>query len=295
VSSAGPWDETGALVVRGRVPAEAGALLVRALEAARDQLGVPPSEAAEAVSAETRERSQSVRARNADALMALAQSSLAKSVSAADVYQVVVHVDAEALTAKPVSAESQPDDNGARCELEDGNVLSHGAARRLACDASIVRVLERDGEPLSVGRKTRTIAPALRRALRMRDDGCAFPGCNQRHHTDAHHIKHWADGGHTDIDNLVQLCRHHHRLLHEGGFSIHRTKAGRIFTAPNGRPIPQAPRQPRGDCANVSTTNSSRGVSVSAETLHPVDSAGENFNLSWTVEGLMDSRRPRRE
>jgi hypothetical protein len=291
------WDETGALVLRGRVPAEAGSLLVRALEAARDALGVPPSGAVEEVSAERRGRPQSVSARNADALLALAQSSLAESAGAADVYQVVVHVDADALAGEAVSAETPGDSDrgGLRCEVEDGNPLPYAAARRLGCDASIVRILERDGKPLSVGRKTRTIAPALRRALRMRDDGCAFPGCHQRHHTDAHHIRHWADGGRTDIDNLVQICRHHHRLLHEGGFSVQRTKHGFVFVTPGGQPIPQAPRQPRGDCTAIVSTNAQRGVHVSAETLYPVGSTGENFHLGWTVEGLMDSRRPRRE
>ena len=290
------WDETGALVIRGRVPAEAGALLVRALEATRDELGVPPSDAADGVSAETRERSQSVSARNADALLALAQSSLAEHAGAADVYQVVVHVDVDAFAARSVSAETPEDDaHGARCELEDGTALPYAAARRLGCDASIVRVLERDGKPLSVGRKTRTIAPALRRALRMRDDGCAFPGCNQRHHTDAHHIRHWAEGGRTDIDNLVQLCRHHHRLLHEGGFSVRRANNEFLFIAPGGQAIPQAPRQPRGDCTSLVRTNTQHDVRVSAETLYPLDSTGESFHLGWTVEGLMDSRRPRRE
>jgi hypothetical protein len=129
----------------------------------------------------------------------------------------------------------------------------------------------------------------------MRDDGCTFPGCNQRHHNDAHHIEHWVDGGRTDIENLALLCRHHHRLLHEGGFGLRRTASGLVFTTAAGKPIPQAPRQPRGDCSAVVRTNARRGVRVSAETLYPVDSAGENFHLGWTVEGLMDTRSPRLE
>jgi hypothetical protein len=97
------------------------------------------------------------------------------------------------------------------------------------------------------------------------------------------------------IDNLVQICRHHHRLLHEGGFSVQRTKHGFVFMTPAGQPIPQAPRQPRGDCTAIVRANAQRGVRASAETLYPLDSTGENFHLGWTVEGLMESRRPRRE
>jgi hypothetical protein len=90
----------------------------------------------------------------------------------------------------------------------------------LSCDASLVRVEHAaDGSILDVGRKTRTIPPAIRRALEVRDRGCRFPGCGLRF-TDAHHVKHWADGGDTCLDNCVLLCRHHHRLVHEGGWWI---------------------------------------------------------------------------
>jgi len=64
------------------------------------------------------------------------------------------------------------------------------------------------------------VPPAIRRALKIRDGGCRHPGCVQTHYVDAHHIKHWCDGGETSLDNLVLLCRHHHRMLHEGAFSI---------------------------------------------------------------------------
>jgi hypothetical protein len=87
----------------------------------------------------------------------------------------------------------------------------------MACDASIVRVVENDqGEPLNVGRKTRSIPPAIRRALNARDRGCRFPGCTNARYVDAHHIHHWAHGGETKLSNLVQLCRFHHRQVHEG-------------------------------------------------------------------------------
>ena len=91
-----------------------------------------------------------------------------------------------------------------------------------------------DGSVLDVGRRTRTIPPALRRALEARDRGCRFPGCGSRF-TDAHHVTHWADGGDTSLGNTVLLCRHHHRLVHEGGWRILWDRDGRpVFVDPRG-------------------------------------------------------------
>jgi hypothetical protein len=286
------YDDDGALVLHGRFAPEQGALLVQALESARDALGPPPRET-EDVSAETLPRHDvtRVRARNADALMAVAEASLEETgnSTSADRYQVVVHVDAEALQ-RPA-----PDNDAAagRCELDEGVPLTREAARRLTCDAAIVRILERDGKPLSVGRRTRTIAPALRRALRSRDGGCAFPGCTTTRHVDAHHIEHWVDGGRTDLSNLVQLCRHHHRLLHEGGFSVGRRGDAFAFYAPDGRHLPHSPRPRRGDCDALVTNNDRRRVRVSAETSRPTD--GRPMDLGLAVDHLLNMRPPRRE
>jgi hypothetical protein len=83
----------------------------------------------------------------------------------------------------------------------------------------------------------------MRRALELRDRGCRFPGCGSRF-TDAHHVRHWADGGPTQLDNLVLLCGTHHRLLHEGGFRV-RFDPGRpgrpVFSSPRGHDIPEVP------------------------------------------------------
>ena len=104
-------------------------------------------------------------------------------------------------------------------------------ARRIACDAGKVRITHRSGQILSVGRKTRTIPPPIRRALEFRDQGCRFPGCTSKH-CDAHHIVHWADSGETKLSNLVLLCRRHHRRLHEGGFSVSSAAREREVRAP---------------------------------------------------------------
>ena len=143
----------------------------------------------------------------------------------AERYQVVLHVEAATL-----KSESEP----GRSELEDGTRVSAETSRRLSCDASVVRLGEGpDGSILDVGRKTRTIPPALRRALESRDRGCRFPGCGLRF-TDAHHVRHWADGGETKLDNLVLLCRFHHRLVHEEGYTVHFPRGGRV-NSPNQR------------------------------------------------------------
>jgi len=148
-------------------------------------------------------------------------------LSGGDRHAVTVHVDAAALKSR----------DGSRCELEEGPVLSLETGRRLACDASLITIAEDDlGEPLDVGRKTRSIPPALRRALGSRDRGCVFPGCTHKRYVDGHHIRHWADGGETRLANLVTLCRFHHRAVHEGGIRVERLDDGAWrFTRPDGR------------------------------------------------------------
>ncbi|MDE2975164.1 MAG: DUF222 domain-containing protein, partial [Gemmatimonadota bacterium] len=120
--------------------------------------------------------------------------------------QVVVHADAATLAERGETG---------RSEL-DGVRVSAETSRRMACDAARVAMCHRDGEVVSVGRRTRTIPPHIRRALEERDRGCRYPGCASRF-TEAHHVKHWADGGETSLANTILLCRRHHRLVHEGG------------------------------------------------------------------------------
>ena len=144
----------------------------------------------------------------------------------AERYQVVLHVDAETL-----KAEGEP----GRSELEDGTRVSAEASRRLSCDCGLVQASHGpDGSILDVGRRTRTISPALRRALDIRDQGCRFPGCGLRF-TEGHHVMHWADGGETSLGNTLLLCGHHHRLVHEGGWKVDWWGLGRpVFFDPRG-------------------------------------------------------------
>ena len=124
---------------------------------------------------------------------------------------------------------------GARCECDDVGPIPQQTARRLACDASISRIVTRGrSEPLDVGRRTAVVAPALRRAVVVRDRHCRFPGCDRpQSWCDAHHVRHWADGGPTALSNLTLLCRRHHRLVHEGGFGMAMRRGSPVFTRPD--------------------------------------------------------------
>jgi hypothetical protein len=126
--------------------------------------------------------------------------------------------------------------------LDDGTRLSAETFRRIACDAGLVPMVHGAGsQTVDVGRRTRTISPALRRVLWARDGGCRFPGCTNRTYVHAHHIEHWAHGGSTSADNLVLLCSAHHRLVHEAGFSLSRSGDAIEFRDPRGRIVEHFP------------------------------------------------------
>jgi len=204
------------------------------------------------------------------------------SVRQAERYQVVVHVDRETLRKDGGSDSSEQ-----RSEIEHGPALAAETARRIACDASVVELeSDVDGNLLNIGRKTRTVPPSIRRALAHRDHGCRFPGCTQHRHVDAHHIHHWIDGGATSAQNLVLLCRHHHRLVHEGGFKLVRRDDGKLlFFTPNGVWIPHVV-SPKIPTIDVETVVVECGKNVSAETLLPAWH-GEAMDMGMAVEGVL--------
>jgi hypothetical protein len=149
--------------------------------------------------------------------------------SPAERHLVVVNVDATVLTA----------DHGAVCEIDGGPGVSAETARRVACDAHVVSVIKGyRGSVVGGGPARRLPSPSLRRRLHARDQGGRFPGCGERRVVSAHHVHHWARGGRTDLDNLVEVCRFHHRLVHEGGWSMKLDRHGvATFTAPDGRTV----------------------------------------------------------
>jgi hypothetical protein len=265
------WDEDGSLCIRGRLAPEDGALFLKAIEAGRDSI----REREEADSAPPR-------VNGADALMEVAEGFLAGSRGArpaGERHQVIVHADAKALTA---------DDDAAGCGLDDGPAICAETARRLACDASLVSILHGPKGSLDVGRKTRAIPPSMRRALRERDDGrCRFPGCENRRWVDAHHILHWAQGGKTNLENLILLCGHHHRLVHEGGFSVARKVDGSlVFRRPDGKVVPFIPSPMRGRCSPAFRLRVASSPQIASKASLPLG-RGEPFDRELALAGLL--------
>lgn len=209
--------DRGVVTFTIELPVETGELLEKAIDRARD---ATPCETPELVD-------ERWSAQQADGIVAMANAYLAgngdENAATADNYRVTVHVDQSALA------------NG-----EGRSGLPLESVKRLCCDGDAVVIVEDDnGEPLSVGRKTRTVPTAIKRALEARDRGCTFPGCKNKRFVDAHHVRHWSAGGETSIDNLMLLCSRHHRLVHEGGYRIERDYQDRwFFKRPDGLAVP---------------------------------------------------------
>ena len=156
------------------------------------------------------------------------------SGSRAERYQVMLHVEEATLREFTEPGQS---------ELEDGTRVSAETSKRISCDCGVVAIGHGpDGQVMSAGRRSRTVPPALRRALEARDRGCRFPGCGLRF-TEAHHIVHWADGGETSLRNTVLLCRTHHRAVHEGRVQVCMDVGGQVaFFTPKGKVLFDAPK-----------------------------------------------------
>ena len=208
------------------------------------------------------------------------------------------HVSAETFEiseapGERVAAETDLDAGQAVIEQAGGLHIGREAARRVACDAGIVVLRHAaDGQVLDVGRRSRTVPSAMRRALLSRDRGqCQFPGCESRH-CDAHHVEHWADGGETRLQNLVLACRFHHRALHEGGFRVVPGDAdGQFrFLRPDGTPLPAEPPMPSWEGAPLAPTDArlaAAGVSIGPDTATP-EWYGESLDLTATLDVLWE-------
>ena len=257
------YDDDGSLVFKGSLPAVSGALFLKALQAAIDETSSTDVATAE-VSAETPNVKSPIAARRADALGLMAESFVengSAALSGGDRNLITVHVAAETLRHKTAGC----------CEIEEGPAIAAETARRLACDASVVALIENeDGEPLNVGRKTRTISAPLRRFLNARDKGCRFPGCTNTKWVDGHHVKHWADGGETKPSNLVSLCRFHHRKVHEGAVQVVVLDDGAFrFVQPNGQVFDSVAKdhvQPFTDWTMLPAAHGERGIAIDART-----------------------------
>jgi 5-methylcytosine-specific restriction endonuclease McrA len=275
-------DEDGTVVVRGRLAPEVGTLLLRALDAAREVLyqrnraagrPVPPA-ADPAAEPPTRAQQQ------ADALALLAETALHHELdpgAPGERYQVVVHVDAAVL--------ADPEQPG-QSVLEEGSHVSAETSRRLACDASrVVMRHDAEGRLVEIGARTRTIPPALRRALLHRDRSCRFPGCHVRV-GQGHHVRHWAQGGPTTLANLALLCRRHHRAVHEEGYQLERLADDALrFRRPDGRPLPEVPPPaavPADPVGALRARHETQGIRLHARTACP-GWLGERLDVGWAI------------
>jgi hypothetical protein len=222
-------DNDGMWIIHAKLPAEEGSLVAKTLKELGDKLAEaetqpeqkdktePKNVSAETFSLNQTEEKLTFPQRRADALIALSEHYLATvhssstnsltALKSAERCQLILHIQAGSLNQSP--------------QHLDGQWLPPSTARRMACDAGLLIVEEDEaGNVLNIGRKSRIIPPAMARALAIRDNGCQFPGCCETRYTEGHHIKHWADGGETKLDNLVTLCRYHHRELHKGSFYL---------------------------------------------------------------------------
>jgi 5-methylcytosine-specific restriction endonuclease McrA len=262
-------DEDGMVVIRARLEPESGAVVKQASEAARGVVdrrreAKRRRDGLIETLADGFEDAPTVEQQNADALVMLAESALHHGIdpgTPGERYQVVVHVDAEVLANADAPGQSV---------IENGPSVSGETSQRLACDASrVVMRHDTDGRITEVGARTRTIPPALRRALQHRDRGCRFPGCwvslGQ-----GHHIRH-ANGGPTTLSNLVVLCRRHHRAVHEEGYRVERLSDGDLrFRRPDGETVPEAPPPPPVPADAMGTlqqSNEARGITINARTV----------------------------
>ncbi len=246
------------------------------------------------VSAETRKRNdvrQDVSAETsapgstwpsrADGMVALAENFLAGNPATGnggERFQVMVHVDQDPLAPDGVLSAS----------LDDGTRVSAETFRRIACDCGVVAVAG-DGAGLNIGRRARSIPPAIRRALALRDRGCRFPGCTHTRFLHGHHIQHWLHGGETSVDNLVLLCTFHHHLVHEGLWTVARGEDGELaFTAPEGRALQaEPPRQMvQGVLESLHEWAKDRGLDIGADSNLPLWD-GTRPDYDWAVGALL--------
>jgi hypothetical protein len=219
----------------------------------------------------------------ADGMVALAESYLAGNAgtgNGGERFQVMLHVDQDPLAP----------DGALAGTLDDGTRVSAEAFRRVACDCGLVPVgHDKTGTTMSIGRRSRSIPPAIRRALLLRDRGCAFPGCTHDRFLHGHHIQHWLHGGKTSLDNLSLLCSHHHHLVHEGGWSVERTADGDLcFRAPDGGALPAVPAHQASEDALVFLHEwaEDRGLDIGADTNMPLWD-GTRPDYDWAVAALV--------
>ena len=251
--------EDGMIDFWARLPKDEAALVIAAIDTAKDQFGPPPAKPDPCRDAAQVPASGVGVYSSADALLDVARGFLdtaPQDRSGEDRTLVVVQVSAEQLG--DVSAGTPPavrrccsrvrprrwnvpagtaQPAEAVCHIARVGSVEAATAQRHACDSPLLGVIvDAHGGVLALGRTRRLVSRAQRRALLLRDKMCRYPGCHQTRHLKAHHVVPWAAGGRTDLDNLILLCQWHHTAVHEGGVTIAADADGWVFTKPDGRP-----------------------------------------------------------
>lgn len=304
-------DEEGYVCISARLAPDDGALVVAEMERLAERSGEdrpPPATPPDTrVSAETAEAGRGdapvvshrldaavpIEARRADALKIMAETAAAvgpKACVGGETHLVVVHVTRDELRDPSAGGDAEAPADPATdvgTTIEGIGRVSAETARRIACDAQITALVEDAlGRPLGVGQTASQVPRRIRRALKRRDGGrCRFPGCEATRFVDAHHIRHWADGGPTDLENLILLCRFHHRLVHEVGYQILVEDDGFTFARPDGRIVPGAPPQFVGTDTAIGDANRDLGLTINELTGIP-DWDGRPPDYSAAIEEL---------
>jgi len=267
--------DDGRLRLSVELDADEGARFLAALDLARFDVSAETPHAADVPAETPRTR--------ADALMVLVESFLAegaRSRPGGTPTEVRLHVTEDELQS-----------GGGFIENVGCVGVSAETSRRLACDAAVVEVAcDAAGRVLRTGRRTRSVPTGMRRALEIRDQHrCAFPSCTHTRFLDAHHIEHWVDGGLTELDNLVLLCRRHHTFVHELGYRIERDAQGTKFVAPGRPPIPTRsplPESPIEPIERLAEAHADRGLSLAALSLMPQHWDGARADHAWIVGAM---------
>ena len=260
VAARGIWKEAladGTVELRLRLTPDTAVAVLAEVDARVAEMGTPAAG----------DERDPFSARRADALVEIVTSARVERTGSPTACDIVVHADLETLS----------DGVPGRCESADGSGFAMQMLQRLACDGRVQLAIDRDGCTLDIGRRSRKVPTALRRALTERDEGrCRWPGCESRFGVEIHHLVYWTQGGPTDRSNLVSLCWRHHRSVHERGWHLSGDPDHELlFVGPDGRTVAESERLP-------SVEPREGGPSIDEQTIQPTW-AGEVLDLDLAV------------
>jgi hypothetical protein len=282
-----------------RLTPDDGRLLTKALTLAAKQLAAERGDLGPEITSEQL---------HADALVAIASTFLHSHLAegtGVDDYRSVVFTDQAVIDPNPpqhrydctctcddTAVRDEPVREAPRAHLDAGAMLSAETIRRIWCDSTVTRVDEHDGVITFIDEPTRTISAGLRRALKLRDSQCRFPGCCAKR-VDAHHIRYRSHKGPTTLTNLLSLCRYHHKLVHEGGYTVTRHTDGEIrFHNPQGRQLTYGTNLVANNGADaLRQTHRNHGINIEPDTIIG-NHCGDKLDMHYAVSVLTKQNAP---